>query len=92
MRILFNIYPEQSRQRLAQTHLLILAFLNFDHSVHIVFHEGSEQLIQDDLNIKKEWQALPLYGAHEFLFFDGPDKNISEDKYRHLIQQADFIS
>ena len=80
MRILFNIQPGQSQLRLTQTHLLILALLNFDHTVHIVFHDGGEQIIRNDEELNKKWQALPLYGAHDFLFLDGPFKNTSEKK------------
>jgi len=92
MRTLFNIQPGQSPERLNQTHLLILALLNFDHTVHVVFHHGSEQFIKDDIELSKKWQALPLYGAHDFLFFNSPNDNLSEIKYHKLCQQADFIS
>jgi hypothetical protein len=92
MRVLFNIYPEQSQQRLEQTHLLILALLNFDHTIHIVFHGGSEHIIQNNSSLNKKWQALPLYGAHDFLFLNGPLENLNRQKYHRLCQQAEFIA
>ena len=92
MQTLFNIHPDQSPERLEQTQLLILALLNFDHSVHVVFHAGSEQAIKDNTELNKQWQALPLYGTHDFWFRGGPHQNLSEQKYRILRQQADFIA
>lgn len=92
MLCLFNIRPDQSPERLEQSHLLILALLNFDHTVHVVFHDGSEQFIKDNEDLNKKWQALPLYGAHDFWFINGPHNNLTEHKYRKLNQQADFIS
>lgn len=92
MHTLFNIYPDHSRQRLTQTHLLILALLNFDHNIHIVFHDGSEQLIEADDELNKQWQALPLYGARDFLFLNSPLENMTQQDYHRLSQQADFIS
>ncbi|KAA3641527.1 MAG: hypothetical protein DWP95_06575 [Proteobacteria bacterium] len=92
MHTLFNIYPDQSRQRLEQTHLLILALLNFDHTVHIVFHKGSEQFIKENADLSKKWQALPLYGAHDFWFFNGQHDNLNDQQYRRIKQRADFIS
>lgn len=92
MRLLFNIHPKQSQQRMEQTHLLILALLNFDHTIHIVFHGGSEQIIKDNTVFNKKWNALTLYGAQDFLFLNGPLENINQQEYHHLCHQADFIA
>lgn len=92
MRALINIFPGQSPKRLQQTHLLILALLNFDHTVHIVFHDGSERTIQHDTELNKKWQALPLYGARDFLFLSGQYTNLSTEQFHRIKQRADFIS
>lgn len=92
MRTLFNITPDQDIQRLQQTHLLILALLNFDHTVDIVFHNNSDLLIEDHQNLYQQWQALPLYGARDFKFLNSRQDNISQQHFHKLIQQADFVS
>ncbi len=92
MRAIFHIYPQQSQQCLQQTYLLLLALLNFDHKVFIVFHQNSLTEISKNTEQAKKWQALNLYGAQAFIYYDGDNDNIDAYGLQQLMRQADFIA
>lgn len=92
MRSLFHIYPDFSHARLEQSYLLILACLNFDHRVDIVLHPGSEHRLQQNVQLLKKWQALPLYGAEDFIRLSELNCTDARQKLIRLTLKADFIA
>lgn len=92
MQTVFHIYPQQSDQCLEQSYLLMLALLNFEHKVFIVFHQNSFAEISKHAEQLKKWQALHLYGARAFLHYNGDNDNIGTHELQQLTQQADFVA
>lgn len=66
MQTLFIINSQMNSSQVEQSYLLILAMLNFEHSVDVVFSgAGCDNLIHSEVNLKK-WAALKLYGVDNF--------------------------
>ena len=92
MRCLFHIFADSSQDRLEQSHLLILACLNFDYRVDIVFHDHSERVLSRQPQLYKKWQALQLYGAQEFIQLSELSCSEADNLLTQLTDQADFIA
>lgn len=92
MQAVFHIHPQQSEHSLEQSYLLMLALLNFEHKVFIIFHQNSLTEILKNTEQAKKWQALDLYGAQAFLHYGGDNDNIDAHGMHQLMQQADFIA
>lgn len=99
MKTLFIINENISQSQLEQTYLLILAMLNFDHDVDLVFINDAFNRIKRDEALKKQWLALKIYGADNFFNLThngnkpGPGLiTISQADFEKLKNQADILS
>ena len=99
MKAVFVINESMSHEQLEQSYLLILALLNFDHHVDLVFvGDAFNQLIQGEQTTKK-WRALKLYGVHAFYQFCDDKENhpdelvpLNANEFATLKTQAQFLS
>ncbi len=99
MRTLFIINQHMNEAQIEQSYLLILAMLNFDHHVNVVFTGQSyRRLITDDA-AKKKWSALKIYGVDDFFELTEHQsscieniKHINHSAFARLKSQADFLS
>lgn len=100
MQNLFIIQEHMSQAQLEQSYLLILAMLNFEHNVDIIFTgEAYNQLCTDETHFKK-WSALTMYGVDN-LFQLVKDNHalkhneltaIDQAAFETLKKQADLLS
>lgn len=96
MKCLFMIHQSMKSERLEQQYLLMLAMLNFDFEVHLVFTEGAAEFWRHHQHWRKKLTALELYGiasVRELVTSGGDPGNLCQPGwYQGLADSADFIS
>ncbi|MCX7554957.1 hypothetical protein OS175_13855 [Marinicella sp. S1101] len=99
MQSLFIINEKMNTTQVEQSYLLILAMLNFEHSVDVVFSgAGCENLINSNAQLKK-WTALKLYGVNDFYHLTADSgitaldtTALSTADFENMKNQAAFLS
>ncbi|TDR22781.1 hypothetical protein [Marinicella litoralis] len=87
MKCLFVINEQLSDQQIERQYLLMIAMLNFDFEVNLVFMDGAHEMWLNHESHTKHLNALTMYGAkcHSFT----TSFNSSEHKH-DLLNQAAF--
>ncbi len=99
MKSLFIINEKISNSQLEQSYLLILAMLNFEHHVKLVFINNAYTRIDNDPALKQQWLALKLYGIEKFYCLNSTQVSshqelipITDMEFEQLKNQADLVS
>ncbi len=92
MKITVIITENLSKQQIEHSHLLCLAWLNFEHQVSAVFVGSVFESICANSETKKQWLALKHYGIDALYQFNALPKTNEhhEESYCQFIDQAHF--
>jgi hypothetical protein len=101
MNCLFLFTHKLTAQQIEQQYLLLIAMLNFDFKVQVLF---DKTIFHDWLMhkpLKEKLMALNMYGIDEFLLLNNPTqqdeielptRGIDHQELQQMMSAADFIS
>ncbi|MCB1582700.1 MAG: hypothetical protein R3E90_15910 [Marinicella sp.] len=101
MHCVFIIQQHLSKQQIEQQYLLMIAMLNFDFKVQIIFDKQSWHHWQSHKTLNQKYNALNLYGAEALLALNAtkqPDldtyscRTITPVQMQQILASAEFIS
>ncbi len=100
MQCLFIITNELSLEQIERQYLLMIAMLNFDFQVNVVFIGNTHANWQNDDKLNKHLKALSMYGAQCHQLHNKPGKcthyespsPLSSNGFTALKNSADLIS
>ncbi len=90
MHCVFVIQAHLSNQQIEQQYLLMIAMLNFDFKVQVIFDEESWHHWQTHKPLHQKYQALTLYGAEALLLHNSPKSLDSEEIVCQIIDSKQF--
>lgn len=101
MECVFVIQAHFSNQQIEQQYLLMIAMLNFEFKVQLVFDDESWHHWQTHKPLQQKYQALTLYGADVFLLCE-PARSLNSaepacqvidfKQFHELLASAGFVS
>jgi hypothetical protein len=91
MTCVFLIHQNMSAELMERQYLLMIAMLNFDFQVHLVFTTGASAYWEHHKQWQQKLTALELYGIQQVHHLS---EHTSEQagQLQALLNQADFIS
>lgn len=99
MKSLFIINENMKESQLDQSYLLILAMLNFDHQVDLVFSNNAFDLVNHCNDSIQKWRALKLYGVEKFYCLNCSKQKLNDEltalipsDFYQMKAQADWVS
>lgn len=101
MNCVFIIPAHLNNQQIEQQYLLMIAMLNFDFEVHIIFDQASWHHWYSHKPLAQKLKALNLYGAEHSVLNghqQGMDnehidvRHIDDNEYHQIMSGAGFIS
>lgn len=101
MNCLFVFTHKMTPQQIEQQYLLMIAMLNFDFNVQVLFDQAIYQEWLMHKPLKQKLMALNMYGVDEFLiqtkYLNSDDEEftvrmIDETELQQMMIKADFIS
>jgi hypothetical protein len=90
MNCVFIVQAHLSGQQIEQQYLLMIAMLNFDFKVQIIFDEESWHHWQTHKPLQQKINALLLYGAEALLLQNADKSTDSEINQHRLINKTEF--
>ena len=92
MNCVFIIHDQMSIETMERQYLLMIAMLNFDFTVDLLFASGAQAYWEHHQHWQKKLSALQLYGIHSIRHLPEAEGQSPPDWYQNLLTQADFIS
>lgn len=91
MTCVFLIHQDMSAELMERQYLLMIAMLNFDFKVHLVFTTGARSFWDHHKQWQQKLTALQLYGIQGIHHYCAQSAQQSS-QLQQLLDQADFIS
>jgi hypothetical protein len=92
MKCVFIIHDQMSSETMERQYLLMIAMLNFDFTVDVLFASGAQDYWQHHQHWQQKLTALELYGVHAIRHLPDGAGQSPPDWYVNLLAEADFIS
>ena len=92
MKCVFIIHQQMSTETLERQYLLMIAMLNFDFEVHLLFTSGAGSYWRHHPQWQKKLKALDMYGISSIKQLPDTESTQHPLWYSTLLAEADFIS